>query len=157
MDELDGRNFIDDFGGRSLKTALARIPTMLFTLPLYNLEQSAKPTDVDHFIKEQFWELVLGRPIKFRKKYRVSELYSDICTYTHFYNNILGNPVKFAWVLRAKFNQSTDFKYTNQRLLRQIEQCIENPIRNKRGELTASYCKNLLRFMEILLKYSNTG
>lgn len=155
MDELDGRNFIKDFGGRSLKNAASKISPGLFAIPLYELEAIAKPATADKFIKQRFWEIALVQPLMLAKKHPVSSLHLEICTYTHLWTNVLNNPAKLAWILRLEFDQSVHFEYINRRILHQIEQYLEKPSRNKRGETTSSYFRNLLRFLEVMFKYSN--
>ncbi len=153
MDELDGRNFIDAFGGRSLKSALMRVPPALFAMPLDDLERRANPTEVDQFIKDKFWELALSLPIRFRKKYRVSELHTDICTYTHLWANILQNPTKFAWILRQKHEKSVRFNMLNDRAFSMMRDFLENTPKDKDGHLTAAGMNALIRCLELLWKF----
>lgn len=154
MDELDGRNFIEDFGGRSLKSAMARIPPVLFTIPLSELELRATPTDVEQFIKQKFWVLALSRPIRLKSKRRVSELYTDICTYTHFWCNILQNPTKFAWILRQRHEERVLFKALSHSALSNLTEYLNNLPKDKDGNFTPASVGALIRGLELLFKYA---
>jgi hypothetical protein len=154
MDEIDGRCFIENYAGRSLKNAAANLTQNYFEKPLRHLEAEAEPTAVDKFIKQRFWNTVLASGIM-PKKHPISGLHEDICTYTHLWANVLNNPAKLAWILRLEFDQKTQIEIINDRIFRQIHRFLDNPKRNRQGEVSASYFKNLIRFMELMFKYKN--
>ena len=153
MDELDGRNFIQYFGGRSLKTAARVIDDSLFRVALTDLEEMVRPTAVDFLIKSSFWRqgcsAAAGRS---PKKVPISNLYSEICTYTHFWTNIINNPIKFAWILRQPFGLKHECEYTLSRLFDQIRAAIERPLVDKNGQVLASEVRLFLRCFEMLLR-----
>lgn len=154
MDELDGRNFIQFFGGRCLKTASLRTDNRSFRIGLVELEQRVCPTSVDTFIKARFWRLACSAAATglTSKKVPISGLYSEICSYTHFWANVINNPLKFAWILRQPFGLKQECELTISRLLDQMRVALERPLEDKDGRVSASEVRLFLKCFEMLLR-----
>lgn len=122
-------------------------------MPLAALELLAKPTEVDHFIKTRYWELIFSKSISTRPKHRISEIHNDICSYTHFWANLVQNPAKFTWIMRQNFKNRGYLDFLSGRAFRMMAGFMDNLPKDKDGNLTAAGMNALIRYLELLWKY----
>ncbi len=84
--------------GAAFSKAFSSIPVNLLKLTSIDHEQQFTPTDMDRVLKNRLWLEIFkrfGNPSKIDSKV----VYQGVCTYTHWYNNILGTPSRLAWLL----------------------------------------------------------
>jgi len=81
------------------------VPGDLWHMTTSHLETLFSPTQTDRALKRNFWLEVFKR-IDTTEKIKPSLIYEDLCTYTHWYNNILGQPFRLAWLLKTSDNIS---------------------------------------------------
>lgn len=89
--------------GSALSNSVAKAPKEILELSREELEFRFRPTNVDIILKQNFWLEILkrfNRPDKIDPKI----IYEGVCSYTHWYNNFLGNPLRLAWLLSSGKN-----------------------------------------------------
>lgn len=153
MDELDGRKFIEYFGGRSLKNATSRVTDNLFSMSLADLQKHIHPTKVDYLIKQRFWAQALTSNTLNSKKHPISTLYLGVCTYTHFWSNVLKNEAKIAWILRLPIDDDYLVKYLLHETINKLITYVETPVLDKSGNISSVYGTNLLKILEFTGKF----
>lgn len=84
--------------GVAFKRAVSKIRKDTLRKSATELEYYFEPTATDFNLKANLWNEVFKRynnpaPIDPRS------IYEGTCSYTHWYNNILGNPTRLAWLV----------------------------------------------------------
>jgi len=84
----------------SFQRALKRIKTV---------ERPKRITVIDEILRHSFL-LSTFKAKKLKKQVEAKDIYQGICTYTHWYNHILGNPKKLAFITNQTEELETDDK-----------------------------------------------
>lgn len=84
--------------GAAFKSAISKVSPHLFKQPENLLETQINPTAMDFELKRSFWIEYQKARLQNRKM-EIKNVYKQICTYTHFYNNVLNRPSKLAWLV----------------------------------------------------------
>src|ERR1035437_6862493 len=98
IDPANPRSLVALIEGDALSNAVMKVPSELWTLDESALRDRAKPTRTDYGLRLALWnELRIAsaenRPIP------PGRIYAGICSAQHWYQNVLGNPEKLAWLL----------------------------------------------------------
>lgn len=141
-----GAKFLDCFYGRSLRSAYEKVRGQP-TAP-----GRSRITDIDHLLKSRFWDLV-EESVTNGEKVPLASLHAEICTYTHFYQNVINNPYKLCWLLtpnaeehRAKVRAIENLAF------KKIRKILSLPLWKKNGELDVSNSKVLISAARMLSK-----
>ena len=94
----DPADYLSALKGVALKAALDR-SVKYMSLSINELESKVHLTEMDYFIKNAFWNEIRKYDAGLVNELEPKQVYTGLCTYTHWFNNILGNPLKFAWLL----------------------------------------------------------
>jgi hypothetical protein len=143
--------WLETYKSKALSTAIRRIETATWDLTLKELDRRARPTPLDRQLKIRLWGSanVLGPG----KRPKLKNIYSGLCTYTHFYNNVLGRPDKLAWLLKP----SSEFEFSLACLEHRIIGCVRDIIEltspvQPNGSVNVSAANRILRGFELLNK-----
>lgn len=144
----NGIFLLNRFKGRSLKIHSNAIPAEYFTCSKFDLEKLQPPSNCMKAIKDRFWRLNLEwRP---GVKFSVHELHDGICTYQHFYHNILRNPAKWCWILRDDIAAPICFDDVEAQFARQIGEVVKLPV-SRNGKVISKNIKALVDTVGLLL------
>lgn len=119
--------------GIAFKRGLAKVPNELFEIPESELERRAKPTMVDHAIRVAFWNEVRIAEAE-STSVNLNRVYSGICTYTHWYQNVLNRPEKLAWVVRPASTFQEALRPVLMMIARKYAQIISMDFTDKNGK-----------------------
>lgn len=120
--------------GSALKSAIKNIPKQLINLSLIDLEKSFIPTDLDRIIKNDFWsEYQRARAVN--KKMDLNNVYKENCSYTHWYSNIIGNPMRLLWILSPLNELTSEITSIKYLILSGAKEILDLPISDENGTL----------------------
>lgn len=104
---------VEMVSSRAFKNAVKRVPEKCWGYRGQELTTMVRPTETDKALKGAFWNEIRLACALTGNQVDITRVYAGLCTYTHFYNNILGNPLKLAWLLAP----SLDLKVAARSLL----------------------------------------
>jgi len=138
--------------GAGFKNAVAKVPPHLFKLPEDLLETQLNPTAMDYEIKKAFWlEYQIAKTKNL--KIDIGNVYKPICTYTHFYNNILNRPPKLAWILAPVSRVLYSLERFEDLILRNIFEILRMKNSYRNGGLNTRVASAQIKVFEVLMKY----
>lgn len=92
--------FLKHVKGVAFKNAILNSEVQkLMLLTTEQLEEKFNYTGIDLLLKNAFWNEVRKVEHKLEDEIVPENVFKGICTYTHWFNNILNNPPKLAWML----------------------------------------------------------
>lgn len=118
--------------GAAFKNAVAKIPTDFLELTVSQLEKIFKPTELERVIKNSFWDEYL-RAKMLDSKMDLKRVYGPNCTYTHWYVNILGNPIKLLWILAPMNDLKPEILKLKHSILEGAREILDLPICDENG------------------------
>jgi hypothetical protein len=86
--------------GGAFGEVMATIDPLIASMPEAELEQHFRATPIDFFIRRRFWTVSEKYINSGLIEPETQELYIGICKKQHFYQSILRNPYKVAWILQ---------------------------------------------------------
>lgn len=107
-------------------------------------------TSTDYRIRERMWNLLAK--IGYDRKIKSSELHKGICSYTNFYNNILSNPVKVAWLFAPLKDLDAKMQIHKSVLISKLKDILELPIRNENGKFSYRNIDQILRASTLIFR-----
>lgn len=144
----NGIFLLNRFKGRSLKIHSHAIPGEYFNCSKFELEKIQPPSVCMKAIKERFWRLNLEwRP---GVLFSVHALHDGICTYQHFYHNILRHPAKWCWILRDDITAPICFQDVEAQLTRSLGEIVKLPI-SKNGKIVPKNIRAIIETVSLLL------
>jgi hypothetical protein len=147
---LDGKNphsLVSLVEGDALEKAIKRVPKPLWELDEAELREKAKPTKTDYALRMALWN-------EFRLASRnntpitASRIFDGICTYQHWYHNVLGNPAKVAWLLCPLQDFETSLEPLLTRIAERYDEIINLDIYDAKGKPDPALVKLVLKAME---------
>lgn len=144
----NGIFLLNRFKGRSLKIHSHAIPGEYFNCSKFELEKIQPPSACMKAIKERFWRLNLEwRP---GVLFSVHALHDGICTYQHFYHNILRHPAKWCWILRDDIVAPICFEDVEAQLTRKLGMVVCLPT-TKNQKAILKNIKAIREVVELIL------
>ena len=144
----NGIFLLNRFKGRSLKIHSRAIPDEYFLCSKFELEKIQPPSPCMKAIKERFWRLNLEwRP---GTHLSVHDLHKGICTYQHFYQNILRQPAKWCWIIRDDITAPICFQDVEAQLTRSLGEIVKLPI-SKKGKIIPKNARAIIETVSLLL------
>ncbi len=138
------------FQSKALSVALARIPESLFRESCVSLEHRATPTATERTLKTRFWRLVAEGAVN-NRRFKLRALYSGIVSYQHFYDEILSNPTKVAWLIASESSSSHEIGRIQVKAIENVNYMVGQPVIDSRGDLIVSAANRVLRAFEFLI------
>jgi|GEM_PF-3572735 len=137
--------------GAAFKSAIRKIPREFIKQELKDLELMASPTDLDRLIKQSFWD-EYQRSKGIDKKMELKNVYEDNCSYTHWYSNILGNPLKLAWILSPLNELMSSLAPLKFQILNGARKILDLPISDENGVLDYKIIEAKINIFKCLLE-----
>lgn len=138
--------------GAGFKNAVRNIPSELFKTSELQLEVQIRPTEMDYQIKESFW-MEYQRARRMGRKMEIKNIFGPICTYTHFYNNILQRPPKLAWVLSPINGPLYGLPGFQDLIFERIFEILKTDICYKNGRPNCKIIDAQIKLFEILTEH----
>lgn len=151
LNTLDSDEFCKLVEGVAFKNAIKKIPKPLLQKSSEQLETEVKPTEMDYFIKNAFWNEV-RRALLRSRKIEPEDVYGGICTYTHWFNNILNNPKKLAWMISPCSDVKNGVAELKHWLLHKIREVLSLSVTNADGSPNQAIIKEVIKCTEVVFK-----
>lgn len=87
------------FEHEAIKNAIIRVPVEQWSKSEEELRLQVRPTHVDYSIRFALWNEIRFAEAN-HSKIESRRIWSGICTYQNFFQNVLQNPPKLAWVFQ---------------------------------------------------------
>lgn len=150
---MDPALLLDFFPDKAFRSAVARVPSNLWGLADLDLEKLGTPSKRDHILRVAVaTELAIG--IRLGQKSNIANVYRGRCTYTHFFNNVLGRPNKLVWVFRPLQNCEEALKFLLPEIIDAWRKLLEVPLYDKEGNVNNKVVE--LKFRAILALEKST-
>ncbi len=121
-----GLFLLNRFKGRSLHTSADEIPSELFLIHPLDLTKKANPTKTLKLLKKRFWDLnLMWKP---GVKYSLHDLHDGICTYQYFFQGVIKNLPRLAWILREDVLPEILYSDLKNSLLCKLDEVLNLPI-----------------------------
>lgn len=111
-----------------VQTAILNIPDELLMMNEEELEHKFKPSNLDFMIRRRLWE-------KFREAGALGlsnipniEIYRGICTDQNFYDRVLKNPEKLAWLIHPVQDPDEMLKEAYEFSLKKVREILRMPV-----------------------------
>ena len=139
-------NLVD---GEALRNAVKRVPERLWELSEENLREHARPTQTDYALRTALWNefRVASRS---GAKIKPARLYAGICSYTHWWANILRSPEKLAWILQPIQDYEKSLEPLLPRLTERYHELLNLNIYDKKGTPIPALVRCLLEAMKMI-------
>lgn len=107
-------------------------------------------TSTDCRIRERMWNLLANN--SYNRKIKSSELHKGICSYTNFYNNILSNPLKVAWLFVPLLDLDAKMQVHKSALISKLKEILELPIKNGNGKFCYKNISQIVRVSTLVFR-----
>lgn len=114
-----------------VQTAILNISNELLMMNEEELEQRFRPSNLDFMLRRRLWE-------KFREAGALSlpnipniEIYRGICTDQNFYDRVLKNPEKLAWLIHPVQDPDEMLKEAYEFSLKKVREILRMPVDSK--------------------------
>jgi hypothetical protein len=129
------------------------VPTELYDKTEGELREQCKPTGTDYALRVSFWRefdkvITMGK-----KRIVTAEVFGGICTEAYFYNRILRNPLKTAWLCRPVQAYAKELEAILHRGTERLWQLIEMDIEDPKTKKISS--KKAALFLKVFSEVSN--
>ncbi len=143
------RSLAEQVKGAAFKNAVMKVPEELFKKTEEQFCSLVSLTPMDYRIKESFWQEYARARLSSRKM-DTKNIYGHICTYTHFYNNLLHNPNKLAWILSPIRGIPESLDSFKSLILNTIHELLMTENHYKNGRLNLGLIKEKIHIFRIL-------
>jgi len=146
--------------GSAFRSAVNRVPLAVWSLSEQDLVDKLRLSDTDSALKGAFWNEFRLMFAHSSQELELSRVYGGICTYTHFYNNILGHPEKLAWLLSPCVDLEIAARSLIMPALSRLRDLLEISIYQENGKVDPDAVKILLQTLYCILPLQarrNTG
>lgn len=123
------------------KEAYDSIPVDIQALDEVELEKMINPTQIDWFLRHRLWELIEDAVASGESKVNSRDVYDGICTNGNFYNRIVTDHHKMAWMMKPIVNEKKIAKESFYILMKKTRDFIVK---------TNVYDKNLGEILKLL-------
>ncbi len=130
--------------GVAFKNALKKVPQNLLKIGTDELEKKISPTVTDYFLKNALWNEI-RKAVCFDQKILPEHVYTGLCTYTHWFNNILNNPVKLAWMVSPCMDISYGVREVRHWLLGSLHKVFTTKIVDSNGNPNINVIRELVK------------
>ena len=134
---------------KAFKEAFAKIPDSIIKLNSEELQTKFRPTKVDYALRSAFWNEFRLSTLNL-EKIVLNRVYSGICTYQHFYHNILNNPLKLAWLIQPYSDYQKELEPLIMKSVERLNDLLNIPIIDSKNEVDARAAKVLLEVIKLI-------
>lgn len=133
--------------GSAFSNAVAKVSPDLWSLDEEHLRERAKPTHTDYALRIALWN-------EFRiacsdgSTISPQRIYANICSYQHWWQNVLNNPAKVAWLMHPLQEHEDMLKPLLARISERYFEILNMDIYDSEGKPVPSLVKALLKAME---------
>ena len=133
----------------ALRSAIRKVPIEIWKLSDEALQRLAKPTSTALILKERFWAEYF-KNLGSVRRFKLFTVYDEVCSYTHFYNAILRDPARLAWLLRLPTNLEERLGIYLSMAMNRAWDLLKHPAINSDGKMDHRVAKIHLRLFERL-------
>ena len=132
-----------------VKERFLEIPVSYFGLSEKHMENLCRPTEIEEQLRLAFWdEYTVAMDAK--RSIQPVNIYSKVCSKDFFYDHVISNPTKFAYVLAPP----PEYMYQTRALLalgrRRLRQVLEMPLKNGKNEPNVKLISEIVKIVNIL-------
>lgn len=133
----------------AFKKAFKKVPRELWAIDADLLRRKTNPTATDRLLKNALWNEIRVCAVE-RTDVRLDRVYAGICTYQHWYHNVINNPLKMAWLLSPANELGLRPEHFVGPLLERLVEITKAPILKADGSLHLTNTRVLMQFLSIL-------
>lgn len=116
-----------------LGRAIENLPEAYLDMGEKELKRTDGLTEIDEMLRIAFWR-EYDQSLAQRRKFGTNHVYSGTCTNTHFFKNILNNPIRLAYMLQPPREYEVRMTYLLDYATDQILEILNLPNTKKNGE-----------------------
>lgn len=137
------------FEGTALGKALSRVPKQYLDLSEEEARTLAKPTKTDYALRVSLWrEITLSNETG--DTISSSRIHRGVCSYQHFWQNVLGRPEKLAWLLQPVRDYEEMLEPLLLKAQERLYEIVTLDFKDKRGRPIPSLVRVLLDTTKML-------
>ena len=134
---------------KAFKEAFQKIPEDIINLSSDELLTSFKPTKVDYALRSAFWNEFRLASLN-SEKIILKRVYVGICTYQHFYHNVLNNPYKLAWLIQPYADYEKEIEPLIMKSVERLNDILNLPIIDDKNKVDSKAAKVLLDAIKLV-------
>ncbi|MDA9189508.1 hypothetical protein N9O57_00860 [bacterium] len=148
--------------GAAFKNAVTKISIESLVISPNDLNKLISYTKLDERLKDAFWN-EYSRAKEINEKMDLKNVYGELCSYTHWHTNILGNELKLLWILSPIRELSSEILSLKYSILREMKRILDIPISDKNGVFDYQIMEAKFNIFKSLLdvdkscSYNSTG
>lgn len=142
--------------GAAFKNALRKVDSRLLKLSTQELENQLHPTEVDYLLKNAFWHEIRKAAYN-NQKVHPEDVFGGLCSYTHWFNNILNNPKKLAWLLSPCLDVRNGVNELKLWILQKVREILTLKLEDKDGNPNISVIKEVIKVSTLLFETEARG
>lgn len=120
-----GRSVNEYFTGK-LRDAMDNLTPQMLLKPEQVLVEELDPTPLDYDIRRQFWMAVDIAKKTEKKHVPTVRVWEDVCHPSYFFDHVLTNPLRVAWISRPIVDYVTFYEAINRAALQKIFDYVRN-------------------------------
>jgi hypothetical protein len=136
---------------KALHNAVGKIDPRLWATHGPGLEELVRPTETDHELRAAFWWTV-HLASKRASGVGLDAIYNGICTYGHFYYNVLQNPKKLRWLLEPGLCFKLGCRALAHLALDEMHEILRMPICTENGKIIGQLLSAKVAITDMLLR-----
>jgi hypothetical protein len=149
LDENNPFGLVAAIKSDALKAAMKKVPESYWGLEEAVLREQAKPTRTDYALRMALWnELRIaharGEPVK------ASRIYEGICSYQHWWSNVLNVPEKLAWLLCPLQDYTRSLEPLLVRIAERYQEILDMDVRDSKGRINPALLKIQVETMKAI-------
>jgi hypothetical protein len=138
------------FSSRALNSAIERVPTPFWTLPMFELEKAAHPTELERLLRISLWEQIKNA-ITTGRKIRPVDIYGKFCTAPYFYQGILRRPDKVAFLFHSPFPAMKEqLRMVVPFAIERLKEILSHPVKDRWGKINQERIDRALQAIQML-------
>ncbi len=135
--------------GDAFKNAVKKIPEEILRLEEAEIRAIAKPTKTDYALRMALWnEFRIAHDT--RGTIKPVRIYGGICTYTHWYQNVINVPEKLAWLLQPLQEYSQSLEPLLSRISERLFEILNMDVTDAKGKPNPGLLKIQVEAMKMI-------
>jgi hypothetical protein len=136
---------------KALRNAVGKIDPELWASHGSFLEELVRPTETDHELRAAFWSAVHLASTR-NSGVGLGAIYDGVCTYGHFYYNVLQNPKKLRWLLEPGLCFKLGSRALAHLALDKMHEILLMPTSDKNGKTIGPLISAKVAITDMLLR-----
>src|ERR1035437_8789590 len=132
MNQVAPNSAVDLISGEAFKNAVSKVPSDLWEKEESALRALAKPTKTDYALRLALWnEIRLAQGNG--QEVSAARVYTGICSYQHFYQNLLQVPAKLVWLLQPLKEYEESLEPLLIKIAERYSEILDMDVRDSKG------------------------